>query len=66
MDDKAVNVPVDVRPDVLRSIVINDTFNSFNIDSSGCSISADQPAGEKKKTDEALRICESVQKLICL
>lgn len=58
MDDEMANVPVDVRPDVLRSIVIDDAFNSFNIDSSGCSISADQPAGEKILM--GYFVCESV------
>lgn len=46
MDDKAVNMPVDVCPDVLRSVVINDAFNSININSSGRSVSADQPVGD--------------------
>lgn len=56
MDDKAENMPVDVRPDVLRSIVINDAFHSFNIDSSSCSISADQPVGDIKLRRSFVRV----------
>lgn len=39
-------MPVDVRPDVLWGVIINDTFNSININPPGGSIRADQPGGE--------------------
>lgn len=57
-------MPVDVRPDVLRSVVINDTFNSFDVDSSGRSVSADQPAGEIKLRSHFVCV-DLLQKLIC-
>lgn len=37
--------PVDVRPDVLRRVVIDDTFDPVDVDASGRCVCADQPAG---------------------
>lgn len=44
------DLPVNVCSDVLRSIIINDTFHTVDINASGSSICAYQPNMKKKST----------------